>query len=584
MVMDHSPGWSALTLGLSLASGLLPAASLLITKRFVDTLNVLLASPAEARAFAPVAGLAALLGLIMLAEKLLAQAEQYAIQAQSLAFGDHMGEHLARKAMGVDLVRLENPGFFDSMLLARSQASQRPLSMLRQTSVAARSLVALGVVIGVLSGTSLWFLPCVAVATIPGLWAQFHTSRRLREWQIRHVQEERRASYLETLTYSPAHAKELRVFGFESYLLALWRSARAHLRTAQLRLTTQRAARTLGADLLSLVLLAATFGTLGLLALKGCHYTLGDLAMVYKAFTLGRSALNSLLGCATSLYEDSVFLDAYHDYMAVPESITTPADACRVPTRLEKGLQLDKVSFRYPGRDLNALTDIDLSIPPGRHVALVGENGAGKTTLIKLLCRLYDPVAGQVSLEGVDLRRYRPRDIRDQFSILFQDFGRYDLVAEENIRLADTRIPPGDPRLAQAADRAGARDLLASLPQGSRTQLGRMFAGGVELSAGQWQKLALARAFVREAPFVILDEPSSALDPRAEYELFLKFHEMMRDRTAIIISHRFSTVRMVDHIIVLSNGRIVEQGSHDVLMAQAGMYHELYTLQADPYR
>jgi len=583
MATNHSPGWTAITLAIGLATGLLPAASLLLTKRFVDTLNQFLTTPVDTRSCGTLLGIAALMGVIMLLERLLTQGEQYSLQAQSLSFSDHMGERLARKTLGVDLVRFEHPSFFDAMLMARGQAAQRPLSMLRNTAVAVRNLVTLGVVLGVLSGASLWFLPCVAIATLPGLWAQLSTSRRLRQWQTSHVQEERRASYLESLTYSPAHAKELRVFGFDSFLLDQWRAARARLRVSQLRLTSRRALRTLLAEVLSLGVLALTVVLIGVLSLRGIHYTLGDLAMVFRAFTMGRSALNSLLGSLASLYEDSVFLDSFHDYMAIPETVTSPASPLGIPPTLKTGITFDHVSFRYPGRETDALTDIDLSIPPGRHVALVGENGAGKTTLVKLLCRLYDPTAGRVCLENSDLRCFRVPDVRSLFSILFQDFGKYDMTAEENLRLADVRIPPGDPRLRQAAEWAGARDVLAELPKGAQTPLGRMFDQGVELSAGQWQKLALARVFLRESPFIILDEPSSALDPRAEYELFQRFHELMRNRTAVIISHRFSTVRMVDHIVVLNNGRLVEQGSHDALMSRGGMYHDMFRLQASQY-
>ena len=583
MVAVVSPGWTAVLMLASLAGGLLPAASLLLTKRFVDTLTLVIATPAADRTFTVLAGLGALMALVMLAERLLSHLEQYALQAQTLTFSEHMGERLAGKALEVDLVRFEHPAFFDSMLMARTQATQRPLGMLRNTTVVARGAVSLIITLGVLTDTSLWLLPCVVLAAVPGLWVQFHTSRRLRSWQAAHIQEERRASYLENLTFSPLHAKEIRIFGFGDKLLDRWRGIRRALRKSQLQLTAHRAFRSVIAEALSAAVLAVAVVTIGVLALRGMRYSLGDLVMVYRAFTLGRSAFASLSRGVVSLHEDNVFLDSYHEYMAIPRTVADPDRPVTVPAAIRRGLAMEEVSFRYPGREQDALHRVTLAIPPGRHVALVGENGAGKTTLVKLLCRLYDPTSGRIDLEGVDLRHYRVNDVRAQFSILFQDFGRYDLTAAENMALEQLGAIPDDARLQRAVERARAAEIIAALPAGINTPLGRLFQGGVDLSAGQWQKIALARTFFRDAPFVILDEPSSALDPRAEYELFNRFHELMRDRTAIIISHRFSTVRMVDHIVVLKDGGIVQQGSHDDLMSRGGLYSEMFSLQAGQY-
>lgn len=585
LVARQTPGWTALSLALSLAAGLLPAASLWLTKRLVDLLAALLSAPASERSFGPVAGTAALMAGFMLAERLISLLEQIVIQAQSLAFSDYMGDILARKALRIDLVNLETPRFADTLMLARGQAAQRPLGMLRNASSAVRCATSAGIVLAVLWHTAFWLIPLTFLAALPGVWVNLHASRRMRRWQEAHVQEERRSSYLETLTYSPAHAKEVRTYGLGDALLDRWRKTRRALREAQMRLAWQKTSRALLAELSSLTLLAAAMAGMAFLAVrKLAAFSLGDLAVVYRSFSLGRSSLNNLLGNLGSLYEDSLFLERFHDYMAMSESIVRPPRPRPLPPTPVKGLVLDHVTFRYPDRDSDALHDISLSIPPGRHVALVGENGAGKTTLVKLLCRLYDPGAGRILLEDTDLRELDPEELRSRFSILFQDFGRYEMTVAENIMPGQAAGAQDEPRLRRAAEQAGIMPLVTRLPGGFSQQLGRLFDGGVELSAGQWQRLALARVFLRDAPFVILDEPSSALDPRSEYELFQTFHEAMKGRTAILISHRFSTVRMADHIVVLGGGKVVEQGSHDELMARQGVYHDLFNLQAGPYR
>ncbi|HQK88520.1 MAG TPA: ABC transporter ATP-binding protein, partial [Acidobacteriota bacterium] len=312
--------------------------------------------------------------------------------------------------------------------------------------------------------------------------------------------------------------------------------------------------------------------------------SLGDLVMIYQAFQRGMAAIQDVSGALAGLYDDSLFLSNYHEFLELRPRVTAPETPVPVPRPFREALALDNVSFAYPGSDRRVLDGVSLALRPGEVIALVGENGAGKTTLVKLVCRLYDPTAGAVTLDGIDLRRFRPEALRREIGVIFQDFARYALTARENIRLGDHELAPDDPRLAAAVRQAGAEPVIRRLPDGLDTLLGCQFAGGTELSAGQWQRIALARAFLRDSRIVVLDEPTSSLDPVAEYELFATFRRLLEGRAAILISHRFSTVRMADTIHVLAGGRIVESGSHESLMAAGGHYARMFMLQSANYR
>jgi ATP-binding cassette subfamily B protein len=330
----------------------------------------------------------------------------------------------------------------------------------------------------------------------------------------------------------------------------------------------------------------ATFGALAYIANQTVHGTLtiGDLVMYYQAFQRGQAYLQNVVSGLASLYEDSLFLTNLYEFLDLQPRIVEPSTPRPLAIPLRQGITFEHVRFSYGASDQTVLDDITLTIRPGEHIALVGANGAGKTTLVKLLCRLYDPSAGRITLDGVDLREFDTTDLRRQISVVFQDYAHYQLSARENIWLGNTALPPDGGTIAAAAQAAGADALIDSLPHGYDTRLGNWFDDGHELSIGQWQKIALARAFFRDAQIIVLDEPTSALDAAAEYEVFQQFRHLATRRTTILISHRFSTVRMADRIYMLANGRITEAGSHAELMRQGGEYARLFELQAGNYR
>ena len=330
----------------------------------------------------------------------------------------------------------------------------------------------------------------------------------------------------------------------------------------------------------------AVFGSFGFIAYRTVMggITLGDMVMYFQAFQRGMGYLRDMLGGMAGLYEDNLFLSNLYEFLDIQPKVREPLRPHPVPHPMKKGIVFDRVGFKYPSGRGKVLEDISLSIGPGEVVALVGENGSGKTTFVKLLCRLYDPTEGTITLDGVDLREYGTTALRREISVIFQDHVRYHLTARENIWLGNIQLSANQEQITKAARDAGADKLIARLPKGYDTILGKWFEEGEELSIGEWQKVALARAFLRDAQIIALDEPASSLDAKTEYEVFKRFRQLLEGRAAILISHRFSTVRMADHIFVFEDGSIIERGSHEELIQLDGKYADLFEKQAQYYR
>lgn len=312
--------------------------------------------------------------------------------------------------------------------------------------------------------------------------------------------------------------------------------------------------------------------------------TIGGMVMYFQAFQRGLGFLGQVLGGMAGLYEDNLFLSSLFEFLDLKPKIEDPVHPLPVPRPMQKGIVFDRLRFHYPAGKKDVLKDISFSIEPGEVVALVGESGSGKTTLTKLLCRLYDPVDGNISIDGIDIRNFAAGGLRREISVIFQDFVHYHLTARENIWFGNTRLPPGHENIVAAARHSDAHDVIRELPEGYQTVLGKWFDGGEELSIGEWQKVALARAFLRESQIIVLDEPTSAMDARGEYEVFSRMQKMLAGRTAILINQRFSTVRTADRILVFENGGILESGTHEQLLRSGGKYAYLFKKQAIHYR
>lgn len=496
---------------------------------------------------------------------------------------DHVLDVLHRKSFTVDLAYYENPAYHDTLHRAQQEAPFRPTRVLDGLlQVAQNGLTVVGLVL-LLATVHPLLSVLLFVAVLPGLFVRVRYADRSYRWFERRAAFERHANYLSWIVTNPETAKEVRAFELGPTLSERFRTLRDLLRGEKIRLARHRSLGELGAQAVAAIAVLGAYALIAWRTYQG-SLSLGDLVMYFGAVQSGQGLMQSLFSSLGSLYEDNLFLAHLDEFLTVESRILPPENPRPVPRPWRDGMRLEGVSFRYPGGTRPLLEDIDLNIRPGEIVALVGPNGAGKTTIAKLLLRLYDPDAGRITLDGRDLREFRPKELRREIAVVFQDFNRYFLTARDNIWFGDVTRDPGSSRIEEAARTAGGAEIFRTLPKGYETVLGRLFPEGEELSLGEWQKIALARAFFRDAPFLIVDEPTSALDAAAEAELFTTMRSIVSGRAGLLISHRFSTVRMADRIYVLEAGHLTENGSHDELLRLGGTYARLFSLQAAPYR
>ncbi len=582
VVWSAAPGWMLSSLGLAFSEGLLPLLTIYLIKRVVDAVTAGLAAGGPSVA-ANVLLWVALAGAASILAAGCRSAASLVREAQVEAVTDHVADDLHARSVEVDLGYYEDPRFYDKLHRAQQEAPYRPARIVEGLLRLCQSALTLAAMIGLLVHFRWWVAAVLLLVSLPGIVLRVKHSDRLFHWRRRRTEVERKAWYYHWLLTDGGAAKELRLFDLSGLFRERYRSIRDCLRQERLSLGFRRSLSDLAAQLLGT---AAVFGSFAVIALAAVDGTisLGDLVMYLAAIQRGLGALQDTLGSMAGLYEDNLFLSNYFEFMALQPTVTDPGRPVPVPRPLSRGIVFEDVSFRYHAEPRPVLDGLSFQIHPGEVVALVGANGSGKTTLVKLLCRLYDPAAGRILLDGIDLRKFRVSDLRQAVSVVFQDYVQYSLTARENIWLGAAQLDPADSRIAAAAVQAGADSLIGRLPDGYDTVLGHWFEQGHELSVGEWQKLALARAFLRNTPIIVLDEPTSALDAVAESRVFEAFRTLASGRTAILISHRFSTVRLADRIFVLEGGRLIESGSHAELMSAGGTYAAMYTAQARYYQ
>ncbi len=583
LVRDSSRGFAAGIIALLVGQAMIPASMAWVGKLIVDAVVQAARTGARADERRVVEYVLVEFGL-MFVSTVLSRGQALLRDLMRASLGNHVNTLILDKAATLELRHFEDADTYDKMQNARREASVRPLSLVLELASLGQQLLILATYAALLARLSWWSTLVIVAASLPAFFAEARFSGesfRLNSWR---APEGRRQNYLEWILTRDSHVKEVKIFGLAPLVLGRYRALFDKFYGEDRRLALRKSAAGLVLGALSLLAFYASYLFMADRAAQA-RITLGDLTLYLVAFRQGQAAIQSALASIGGLYEDGLFVSNLFTYLDIPTTGESPRARPKTATKgRSQEIEFRDVAFRYPGSDREALHGVNLRIEPGEKLALVGDNGAGKSTLIKLLLRLYDPTQGAILYGGVDLRDFDPRDLRDRIGVLFQDYVKYQFTALENVGLGEVRAIADRPRIDAAVDRAGARAVVDELPQKLDTMLGGWFEEGHELSGGQWQKIALARAFMREdAELLVLDEPTASLDAEAEHDLFLRLKALAGDRSAILISHRFSTVRTADRIAVLQGGRIAELGSHEALLAKDGRYAHLFRLQASGY-
>lgn len=576
--------WATIGLGfLTLGGALLPASQAWVGKLIVDGVVASIQRGADPEVVRRVFVYLILELALFLLNTGLNHARRLIQQLIQLQLANRIRGEIIQKALTLDLAFFEHPDFYDRLQNARRESGYKPVDLINDTFLIVQNTITLISFAVLLLRFSPWLVIILVVTSIPAFIAETRFSEEGFRLLTRRAPETRQINYLSRLLTEDTSAKEIKLFNLGETLLTRYMTLFDKFFREDKSLALRRAVAGFGLGLI------ATLGFYGSYAWIVWHtvqgkISLGDMTLYLTIFRQGQSTFQGILSGVGSIYENNLFMANLFDFLGLKPQMGVAARNQRLSVPLRSGIEFRRVGFRYPESEEWALRDIDLTIRPGEKIALVGPNGAGKTTLIKLLSRLYDPTEGTILIDGVDIRELDPLDLRQRIGVIFQDFVRYHLAASENIGFGQIEALDRLEQIIESARKSGAHSIIENLPDGYQTMLGRWFHGGHELSVGQWQKIALARAFMRDAEILVLDEPTASLDAETEYEIFRRFQELTVGKMAILISHRFSTVRMADRIVVIQEGRIAEIGSHHDLLNQGGIYGHLFSLQAEGYR
>ena len=574
------------TLGLAfltLAGALLPATQAWVGKLIVDGVVASIKGGQSAEQVRTVFYYLILELILFLLSTALNHSRRLIQQLIQLQLANRIRADVIRKALTMELAFFEHPDFYDRLQNARREGGYKPVELINDSFQIVQNMITLISFAALMLRFSPWLVLILIATSIPSFIAETRISEQGFRLLTRRAPETRQINYLARLLTEDTAAKEIKLFNLGDTLLARYVTLFDKFFREDRSLAVRRAVAGFSLGLIATMGFYGSYAWIVWRTVQG-SISLGDMTLYLSIFRQGQSTFQSILAAVGNIYENNLFMANYFEFLDIKPQMALAGPGKKPPAALRQGVEFRAVGFRYPESDEWVLRDVDLSIKPGEKIALVGHNGAGKTTLIKLLSRLYDPTEGTILLDGVDIRELDPLALRQKIGVIFQDFVRYHLPVRENIGFGQIEAADRMDKIVESARKSGAEAMIEDLPEGYQTMLGRWFHGGHELSLGQWQRIALARAFMRDAEILVLDEPTASLDAQTEYEIFQHFKQLTDGKMAILISHRFSTVRMADRIVVIQGGRIAEIGSHEELLRRVGIYAELFSMQAEGYR
>ncbi len=577
LIWAAARAWTLVWAGLLLLQGLLPIAIVYLTRTVVDSIVGAIGAEGDWQVVRSALLWVALLAGLMALMEVLRSVTGWVRAVQAELVQDHLSGVIHAKAMALDLAAFETPAYYDRLYQASVDAFHRPVALLETLGSLVQHSLTFIAMAGVLGAFGWWVPLLLMSSTAPALVVVLRYTVRQNQWRLRTTTDRRRVDYFDWLLTVRETAAELRLFALGQVFEAAFQNLRQRLRREHIQLIGKQALAELMTGALALLTTGAVSVWMVWRAAQG-EVSLGDVTMFYQAFGQGQGLMRVMLGNVSQLYSNVLFLENLFAFLQLPSKIVDPPQPQPVPDGLREGIALRDVSFRYPSSERLALDRFSLTIPAGRTVAVVGANGAGKSTLVKLLCRFYDPEAGSITFDGIDIRQVALDALRRQITVLFQQPVQYHMTASENIALSDLDAEPDATAIANAARAAGADGPIARLSEGYETVLGRWF-GGAELSVGEWQRVALARAFLRQSPILVLDEPTSAMDSWAEAAWMERFRTLAQGKTVVIITHRFTTAMQADIIHVMEAGQVVESGTHRGLVACGGRYAQSWAMQ-----
>jgi ATP-binding cassette subfamily B protein len=581
LVWKSAPGWATSNIVISVVRSIFPLILVYLIKRLVDGITLAAGQSSDINTNLIIWYILAVVVIIFLDEAA-ASIGNLVRNKQSYHLESHMYNLLHSKSIQLDLQHFENPEYYDSLARAARDAPYRPNTIVNNLISIVRGLLSLLLMAGLLIYLHWVIVIILVAANIPGIWLRLHYAGVLYNFKREQTPAARKTAYFKWLLTGDRPSRELRLFGLGEYFTNLFNKNFNKLKEEEIGIIRKRTFIELITGIFKAVAFLLALGYIAKETVSS-QISVGDMAMYLVAFRQGMVYIKDVFSSLAGLYEDNLFIGDTFEFLNLKENIVA------VPPVIESGslstnIEISNLSFSYPGSGEPLLQNLNLEIRKGETIALVGANGAGKSTLVRLLCRLYDPIEGKITLDGKNITHMDPASYRRLFSVIFQDFMLYNLSAGDNIWMGDIFTPKNKEKIKTSASQTGIDELIEALPKGYDTVIGRLFDDSRELSWGEWQKIAMARALYRDAPVLILDEPTSALDAATEYELFNRFKEITRDRTSILISHRFSNVSLADRILVLDKGTIAEEGTHEKLMKAGGIYSEMYTKQSSGYK